>query len=175
MKATRRGLLAAGVAAMAGAAARPGHAQTQTQAAPARLPRMITWPAEVTLLDGRRLDAAMLKARPVVAVFWSTTCPFCRNHNRHVEKLQRISSGSDLLVLGVSIDRDMDAIVDHVRHEGYTFAVTADAGKLGPVFDARHVIPRTYAVERGGRLVAAIPGEMFEEDVLELMRITQPG
>lgn len=154
--------------AAAGALAAPVLARAGD--APA-LPRTVQWPQAVHLLDGRVLERAALTAHPAVVVFWSSTCPFCRNHNRHVQKLQQAAAGTDLLVLGVSIDPDRQQAVDHVRHEGYTFPVTMDAGALAPMFDTRRVIPRTYGIARGALLRSAIPGEMFEEDVLELLKL----
>ena len=35
------------------------------------------------------------------------------------------------------------------------------------------MIPLTVTVDRQGRLLQAIPGEMFEEDVMELQRLAQ--
>jgi thiol-disulfide isomerase/thioredoxin len=168
----RRRLLRAGVGL--GAAlwvGRPALAAGDTKA----LPRQIAWPARVHLLDGRQLAAADLDARPVVAVFWSISCPFCKAHNVHVEKLQRAAAGSRLLVLGIAIDADTAQVREYVRRQGYSFAVTADHGALSTSLEGRRVIPRTYAVETGSRLVAALAGEMFEEDVMEFMRLAARG
>jgi len=169
---TRRRMLGMG-AAGAAAVLSAGFGSPAT-ANPAPLPRPVEWPAALTLTDGRRLSASELAARPVVVVFWESTCPYCRNHNRHVQKLHRAAAGTDLLVLGVSIDREREATLDYLKREGYTFAVTRDADVLARMFDTRRVIPRTYAVARGARLVAALPGEMFEEDVLEFLRLAKP-
>ncbi len=174
MSETRRHVLHAGAAGTLGLLAAPFLAPREAQAEPAKLPRAVTWPDEITLIDGRRLSGAALAARPAVVVFWESTCPFCRNHNRHVEKLHRAAAGTDLLVLGVSIDRQPEATREYVRREGYGFAVTRDAAALGRMFDTRRVIPRTYAVARGAQLVAALPGEMFEEDVMEFLRLASP-
>jgi thiol-disulfide isomerase/thioredoxin len=168
----RRRVLHAGVGL--GAAlwlGRPAFAQDGTKA----LPRQITWPAQLRLLDGRQLAAADLDARPVVAVFWSITCPFCKAHNVHVEKLQRAAAGSPLLVLGIAIDADTARVREYVRRQGYSFAVTADHAALSTSLEGRRVIPRTYAVEAGSRLVTALAGEMFEEDVMEFMRLAARG
>lgn len=169
---TRRRVLHAGAAGAIGLL--PFVGLRPAQAEPARLPRAVTWPDEITLIDGRRLSGASLAKRPAVVVFWESTCPFCRNHNRHVEKLHRAAAGTDLLVLGVSIDREPEATREYVRSNGYGFAVTRDAQALGRMFDTRRVIPRTYAVARGSQLVAALPGEMFEEDVMEFLRLAKP-
>ncbi len=174
MSKARRHVLHAGAAGALGLLAAPFAAPRPARAEPAKLPRPVTWPDEIALIDGRRLAGASLAARPAVVVFWESTCPFCRNHNRHVEKLHRAAAGTDLLVLGVSIDREPEATREYVRSNGYGFAVTRDAQSLGRMFDTRRVIPRTYAVARGAQLVAALPGEMFEEDVMEFLQLARP-
>lgn len=136
--------------------------------------RRIEWPASVELLDGRRLSAAELASRPVVVVYWSATCGYCQRHNRHVEKLHQAAKGTDLLVLGVSTDPGPDVAREHARHEGYGFANTMESALPGALFERRRFIPRTYLVERGGRLAKSYPGEMFEADVMEFLRWSRP-
>jgi len=65
-------------------------------AAPAAPGEAVAWP-EVTLLDGSRFGPAQAAGRALVVVFWSTTCPFCRRHNEHVEKLHRAAAGRRML------------------------------------------------------------------------------
>lgn len=131
------------------------------------LPAPVDWPA-ITLLDGSILQPADWKDTAAVVVFWSTTCPFCRRQNKHVEKLHRASAGRRLRVLGAAVDRDPSAVRRYLTEHGYSFAVSLDAARLRPLFTTRNVIPMTCTVDRSGRLLQAIPGEMFEEDVLDL-------
>jgi thiol-disulfide isomerase/thioredoxin len=158
------------LAAVAAAGIGPLQAPMHASAAPATPGQEVTWP-EVTLLDGSRLDRAALGTRPVVAVFWSTTCPFCRRHNQHVEKLHRAAAGRGLLVLGIARDRDAEKVRSYARAQGYTFPITMDHAPLAAALSSRNVIPLTVTVDRQGRLRQVIPGEMFEEDVLELARL----
>lgn len=145
------------------------------QAAPSdATPAPIRWPASVPLLDGRRLDGAMLAERTVVVVFWGTHCPYCQRHNRRIEKLHRAAAGTDLLVLGVATDATPQQALDHVRREGHSFANTAAHALLAPLFERRRFIPRTYLVERGGRLAKSYPGEMAEADVMEFLNWARP-
>ena len=114
----------------------------------------VHWPPDITLLDG-----SPWAPRPGVAtvvVFWSTTCPFCKRHNVHVEKLQR------------------SAVVQrHIAATGPSFPVTMAYTPLAAALSTRNVIPLTITVDRDGRLRQVIPGEMFEEDVLELARLAE--
>jgi thiol-disulfide isomerase/thioredoxin len=140
------------------------------QAAPAQPGEPVAWP-EVTLLDGRRWSAERARGKAVVVVFWSTTCPFCLRHNAHVARLQRESAGRPLEILTVARERDADAVRRYLAQHGYGFAVTLDAAPMAAALTTRRMIPLTVTVARDGRLKQVIPGEMFEDDVLELARL----
>lgn len=131
---------------------------------------VVRWP-EVELLDGRRWSAAQARDKAVVAVFWSVTCPFCRRHNPHVEKLRAAAVGKPLEVVTIARDRDPKAVADYLDRHGWKFAVTLDYAPMAAALSRRNVIPLTVTVDRSGRLKQVIAGEMFEEDVLELLQL----
>lgn len=151
--------------ALAGAAAAP-----LASAAPASPGQAVTWP-EVALLGGGRFGPAQAADAAVVVVFWTTTCPFCRRHNQHVEKLHRAAAGRGLRVLGVARESDAAAVARYAQAQGYSFPITLDHLALAAVLSPRKVIPLTVTVDRQGRLKQVIPGEMFEEDLLELLQL----
>lgn len=136
-------------------------------AAPAAPGEAVVWP-EVTLLDGRHWVA--VPGQAVVVVFWSTTCPFCRRHNQHVERLHA-AAGSRLQVLGVARERDADAVRRYAAGQGYSFPITTDHAPMAAALTARKMIPLTVTVDRQGRLKQVIPGEMFAEDVMGLVQL----
>lgn len=159
------------LAGLATWAALPPWALQAADAAPAAgAAPVVAWP-EVHLLDGSRLGNPSAAGRPVVAVFWSTTCPFCRRHNQHIEKLHRAAAGRGLLVLGIARDRDAARVRAYAQAQGYTFPVTMDHQSLAAALAARNVIPLTVTIDRRGRVLQAIAGEMFEEDVMDLARL----
>lgn len=126
----------------------------------------VAWPQGVRLLDGRPWEPVPGQAQ--IVVFWSTTCPFCRRHNQHVEKLHRALGGRGAAVLGVARDRDPAAVQRYLAGQGLSFPVTLAAREFAAALSGRNLIPLTITVDRQGRLQQVIPGEMFEEDVLEL-------
>lgn len=140
------------------------------QAAPAQPGERVVWP-DVVLLDGGRFGAAQAAGRAVVVVFWSTTCPFCRNHNKHVQKLHRAAQGRQLAVLGVARETDAAVVQAYARAQGYEFPITLQTRPLAEALSTRNVIPLTVVVDRQGRLKQVLPGEMFEEDVLDLLAL----
>lgn len=165
----RRALLRATAAATAAAAAGLVHAL------PAQKGQPVAWP-DVQLLGGGTLRSADWQGRAAVVVFWSLTCPFCRRHNAHLEKLHRASqaAGLPLTVLGVVRERDAAAVARHVQQQGYSFAQTLDLAPMAAALSERRVTPNTAVVDRQGRLKLVLPGEMFEEDVMELLQLARP-
>jgi thiol-disulfide isomerase/thioredoxin len=158
MTLTRRHVLGG----MAAVAAAPLRAAAPATGEPVR------WP-EVTLLDGTRWRPAAERAQ--VVVFWSVTCPFCKRHNAHVDKLHRAAGDGGPQVLTVSRDRDAAAVRRYLAANGYAFPVSLDTDAMAAALSTRRIIPLTLLVDRRGRLKQAIPGEMFEEDVMELLQL----
>jgi thiol-disulfide isomerase/thioredoxin len=145
-------------------------------AAPASKGQPVSWP-DVTLLDGTRLTAADWHDRAAVVVFWSTTCPFCRRHNAHLQKLHEAAAGLPLRVLGVASERDAAAVRQHAQRAGYTFALTLDRTPMAAALSERRSVPLTAVITRQGLLKQVLPGEMAEADVMELLQLAQgsPG
>lgn len=159
----RRGFSALGLASVL-----PALAQAQSPVPGA----LIDWPA-ISLLDGRKIDATSWRGQPAIVVFWATYCPYCKRHNAHIEGLYRATQGQALRVLGVALDTDEDAVRRYMAVSGYTFPVAMDSGNLRQRLTTRRVIPMTCVLDRRGRLVQAIPGEMAEDDVLGFSRLLQ--
>ena len=139
------------------ASAQPQHSQ------------VVVWP-EVTLLDGTRWGPVQAQGKQVIVVFWSTTCPFCLRHNAHIEKLRRAAAGRALEIITVARDKDPAALKAYLARHGYGFQVTMAQEAMAAALSPRKVIPLTITVDRQGRLGQVIPGEMFEDDVMEWLR-----
>ena len=152
--------------------------QARAQALPPAQPgQAVAWP-DVRLLGGGRWPAAQWAGQAAVVVFWSTTCPFCKRHNQHVEKLYRAAQvsaggGRSLQVLAVAREQDAAAVRRYAAQQGYSFPISLDNGPMSAALSTRRVIPLTVTVDRQGRLLQAMAGEMFEEDVMELLQLAQ--
>lgn len=144
---------------------------TRLRAAPAEPGESVRWP-QVRLLDGSAWLAGQVEGKAVVAVFWSTTCPFCRRHNAHVEKLRQAAAGRPLEVITIARENDPQAVQRYLSRQGWQFAVTLDQAAMSAALSTRKLIPLTVTVDRRGHLRQVIPGEMFEEDVLDLLKLS---
>lgn len=161
----RRLLLKASAASAAGACWPAG-------AAPAQQGQPVAWPA-VQLLGGGALSPEDWQGRVGVVVFWSLTCGFCRRHNQHLEKLHRVALAQrlPLTVLGAVHERDPAAVARHVQQQGYSFPQTLDLAPLAAALTQRRLTPITAVVNRQGRLQTVWPGEMSEDDVMQLLQL----
>ncbi len=159
----RRSLLAAGALC-----ALPAWARAASAA-----PKTLEWP-DLTLLDGTVLPAAAWQDTAAVLVFWATHCPYCLRHNAHVEKLHRATAGKRLRVIAFAADRDPQTVRRYMERHRYTFPVSlADSEAMRRRLGLGRTIPTTVGIGRNGRVGLALPGEMFEEDVLEMARLAE--
>ncbi|MEO6033192.1 MAG: TlpA disulfide reductase family protein [Burkholderiaceae bacterium] len=124
----------------------------------------------VTLLDGTRYQPETGRGTGLIVVFWSVTCPFCRNDNPHVDQLHRSMANKPLKLLTASIDQDPAPVRSYMQEKGFGFPVTLDSAPLRAALSARKVIPLTCCIDRAGALRDVIVGEMFEEDILGLIK-----
>jgi thiol-disulfide isomerase/thioredoxin len=137
------------------------------------LPTPFAWPA-ITLLDGSVIPGTDWVDTAAVLVFWATHCPFCRRHNAHVQKLHEAVAGQRLRVLTFATDRDPAKVRSYLQQHGYGFAVSLqEAESMRLRLGLLRTIPTTVGISRSGRVGLAMPGEMFEEDVLAMAALAR--
>ena len=130
---------------------------------------------EIQLMDGTTLPEGHFKGKPLIIEYWASWCPFCARQNPYVQKLWQQLQGSGLELLTVSIDSKEQAAADYLREHQYTFPAAMDTPALQKVLGKRRVIPTIFVIKPDGEIAEVIPGEMFEEDVLELMEYAPGG
>lgn len=135
-------------------------------------PATIDWP-EIRLLDGGRLLPADWVGMAAVVVFWATWCPYCARHNLQVQRLHEAAQGRRLRVLGVAVDGDEATVASHLQRHGLHFPVAVGQPGLRPLFTPRTLVPQTALVDRQGRLLQVVPGEMAADDVMGLLRLAE--
>lgn len=129
----------------------------------------VTLPA-FTLLDGSVITSESLKNKPVLLSFWASWCPYCARQNPYIQKLHEQVKDSDMQVITISIDKEPKAASDYVNKHKYTFKVAKFTPALKAVFGEIKVIPLVYVIDRNSIIQEAVPGEMFEEDVLDMRK-----
>jgi cytochrome c biogenesis protein CcmG/thiol:disulfide interchange protein DsbE len=111
-------------------------------------------------LDGRPVDLAALRGRPVVVNFWATWCQPCVREFPLLRQAAAAHRADRLAVVGVLTSDRPAAARDFVRAYGATWPVGLDpaattAGRWGAVG-----LPHTYFVRPDGTLASHQLGEL---------------
>ena len=81
--------------------------------------------------------------------------------------------GLPLQVLAVAREADATMVQRYAKAQGYSFPITLANAPLAAALSERRVIPLTAVVERSGRLKQILAGEMFEEDLMDLLQLVK--
>jgi|SRR5690554_5876221 len=124
----------------------------------------------LTLIDGQHKPEGYYDGKPVIIQYWASWCPFCARQNPYLQRLSENAQGTDLEVLSISIDRQEADARQYLQDKHYTFPAAMETPELIETFGKRRVIPEIFVITSEGKIAEVIPGEMFEEDVLELIK-----
>jgi len=129
----------------------------------------VTW-SQLDLINGDTVKYAQLRGQVLVTYFWASWCPFCAEQSPEIEKLFTNFQSKGLYVLGVSVDKDIQAAKTYLQRHNYRFPSTwldprGKAELLKPP-----TVPLVMVYNKNGQLVQLEKGQMFAEDVQALSR-----
>lgn len=122
----------------------------------------------VQMLDGARYTLSDLTAqgKVVMITFWATWCPPCRQELSHMqEAIFDRYKGTDLVVLPISRGEEPGKVRALLKKMGITFNVGLDQTEQIYHSYATNYVPRTYVIDRNGRV--AYLGLGYDEEVAE--------
>ncbi len=127
-----------------------------------------------TALDGKPFDLASLKGKTVVVHYWATWCEPCKQDMTTLATLANKYAKSGLVVVGVNLDSDLEALRTHLRANRPTWVHLHDAGGLdGSLANDMGILtlPTMFVIDRTGRMVNrnAHAGDV-EKDLEKLLR-----
>src|SRR3989304_1741804 len=130
-------------------------------------------------LDGRTLDLAALRGRPIVLNFWASWCVPCKDEAPLLERAWKTYRDKGLLVIGVNI-QDLEADARRfVAEVGITYPNVRDRdGKANRAYGITG-IPEKFFVSPDGRIIKKFPGAVVEwrlwEEAIAQVLASGPG
>lgn len=125
---------------------------------------------DVPLIEGGTFRAASADGQVVVVYWWASWCPFCAEMSPSIDKLWRTQRDRGLVVLGIAIDKTVEAPREYRRKRNYTFPSTVFTPEIGSALAKPRNVPVLWVRDRAGRVALIENGQMFPEDVEQLAR-----
>jgi cytochrome c biogenesis protein CcmG, thiol:disulfide interchange protein DsbE len=126
-------------------------------------------------LTGKGVDQAALAGKVVIVDFWATWCAPCRESMPELEKLYKKYASKGLVVVGISVDKEVAPIKPFIEKLNVTFPVAHDSGHGVADKFAPPRMPSSYVVDRKG-VVRYVHGgyhagdaATFEKELQELL------
>lgn len=114
----------------------------------------------VTTLDGAAFALAEQRGKVVFLNFWATWCPPCRQELPHLRDTvwRRHADRSDFVLISIAREESAATVADFLAEHayGWTFATDPERKNYARFADAH--IPRSYVIDREGRIVAQVVG-----------------
>ncbi len=132
--------------------------------------------AEKTI-DDKEVRLADLRGKVVLLDFWATWCAPCMAELPNLKTAhEKYAADGRLVIVGISLDSDAEAVRGFVRERGVPWAQIA----LGPaesnaVAKAYHVsgVPATFLIGEDGKVVARdVTGQALQDELAKLLPST---
>jgi len=124
-------------------------------------------------LNGRKLALADYKGKVVLLDFWATWCGPCRIEIPAFVKLQERYRDQGLVVIGISMDDDLEPVREFYRDFRMNYAVAMGDQKITQLYGGIFGLPTTFLIGRDGRIYAKHLGAadifIIEEEVKALL------
>jgi thiol-disulfide isomerase/thioredoxin len=131
--------------------------QQVAQAAHARLVKaaLLGQPLNLrfTASDGTTVDLTQLRGKVVLIDFWASWCPDCIRELPEIQKLDAAYGASGLAIIGISLDRDRQALANFLARKAITWPIYFDgkgwSNRYAVQYSVRQ-IPEIWIINKEG-------------------------
>lgn len=124
-------------------------------------------------LDGRTVDLASYRGKPVLINFWATWCDTCRVEMPDLQALHQRLDGKGPVILGVSMDENLAAVPPFVKENKITFPILYSDRSVSAAYAVRG-LPAAYLIDPEGRIARRWIGRVdvaaVENDILAFLK-----
>jgi cytochrome c biogenesis protein CcmG/thiol:disulfide interchange protein DsbE len=101
-------------------------------------------------LNGQPVTTASLRGKVVIVDFWATWCAPCKEELPVLQRLYAKYGKDGLVVVGVSVDKDVANVRDFVKEMKLTFPIAHDPDHIATKRFEPPKMPSSYVVDRNG-------------------------
>lgn len=117
----------------------------------------------LTTLDGVAMDLADTQGDVVLVNFWATWCPPCRAEMPVIEAAYQAHKDKGFRVLALDVREAQDEVAAYAQELGLSFPILLDqSGDVALAYRVQN-LPRSFLIDRQGRVVRIHPGELTPE------------
>ncbi len=129
-----------------------------------RDPTAPRWAPDVTFttLAGEKIPMRSLRGRPVLVMFWASTCASCRKEMPHLAAMYQALEGAGFEMIGVAMSYDPpNRVLELVKKQQLPYPVALDLdGAVAAAFGDVRLTPTSFLIARNGRIVKREAGKM---------------
>lgn len=104
----------------------------------------------ITLIDGRDVTLSDMRGDVVLLIFFSHTCPDCKNLFEDLHDSKSVFDATNTQILTISRGGTVSEVEEYFAANGYTFDCAVDADRSIYSLYATMYVPRTYLINREG-------------------------
>ncbi len=109
------------------------------------------------------------KDKVVIVHFWTEGCSSCAREMPALESLSAEYGSKGLIVVAVNVGQQKDAVAAFVRKTGISYPVVLDPESIAARTYGVIGLPRTFFLDRAGRIKYKILGEASEKTLKKLV------
>ena len=135
-------------------------------------------PFQMMSLSGKVVDSQKLFAGKVVVLnAWATWCPPCRKEMPDLQRLSELLPADKFLVVGLSVDNNLEDVKTFVSEQHVTFPMFWDEGglKIAKSILKSFMFPETYILNADGVIIEKLAGAYpwASPEIISVLKVIQ--
>lgn len=125
---------------------------------------------DLVTVSGQTISATQLKGKYLAVQVWATWCPYCHRQNANLKELVKRTQGSNLMVIGLSIDKSSEIVQAYATKHEINFPLVMMTSALSEQIGKRRGVPELYVIDPTGKVIQKDFGQMVDLDIFDLAR-----
>src|SRR6185369_6838730 len=121
-------------------------------------------------MNGEKFTNDSLKGKVVLLQFWTTWCPYCKQDQAMVERLEKDLSAKGLVILAVDVNESKKAVTNYLKdHPRSCRVVLMEDTNLAARFEAKS-FPVYIVINKDGNIEDELRGSVAETGLRNVLR-----